>query len=629
MEKNIFIKITLLKLFFLFGIININAQVIYYDTCFANPSDSTLVSKMTNSQLNSFNISATGPNYSWDFSNLNANTQFYKTYINPNLSGYKATWVTNCIMGGGTGIGCNNSWNDTTNLTFFIQDSIILGGVSLYDVAYFYKKNTNVLENNFYAYTLRLNGLNIKKITYYDNSDTIYHFPLQYMNIDSATMEATTDLTSIGIDIISKKHQKRINIVDGWGTLSTPFGYFTSVLRLKTFIYHQDTTISYGTMLPVNTSIDVIYSWFDPNYGVPVLEVKGKVTSTGDEIYSSATYIDSLRCLHPSAHFSYNPVIPIIDAGGNADVNFVNISTNADAFTWHFGDGNSSSLYNPSHTYNGAGTYVVSLIASNFVCVPALYDTINIPVVVLDTNQVVASFTYSPNNTCIGDTTFFHNQSFNATEYYWDFGDGDTSTDENPFHIYNSVDDFSVQLIASDGIEYDTITKIVSIVSSEIEAGNDISISSGDTAFLNATGTGNGFFVWNYDTTLSCLICNNPYAVPTVTTTYYVSKTNACGQGNDSITVFIIPLYTNQFSKNNTVIIYPNPAKSSIIVKIQDNQELKNTKIKIYDLSGKLISNQKIINNLTTINIVGLKKGYYTIHLESKEHSATYKIIKL
>ena len=618
-------KITTLLLLCFFGL-NIYSQITYYDTDFAGPLDSFLVSKANETDLNGYDFSVTGTNYTWDFSALGVTTQNYKKYINPNFSGYKAVWVTNCIAGGGSGVGCNNSWNDTTNLASFNQDSIVLGSISLSDVAYFYKKNANVLENSFYGYTIKINGIDIKKIINYSNADTIYHFPLQYLNTDSAVMEYVTDLTSVGIDMVSKKYQKRVNFVDGWGSLITPYGTFSDVIRLKTLVYHQDTTYSFGTMLPVNASVDIIYSWFDANYGIPVLTVKGKVIS-GNETYTSANYIDTLRCLQPSAHFAYNPIVPIIDGSGNADVNFINLSTNADNFSWNFGDGGTSTSYNPSHTYNGAGTYPVTLIVENSVCSPATYDTITIPIIVQDTSQVVANFTYSPYNTCLGDTTFFNNISYNSTNFNWDFGDNTTSTDENPYHIYSSIGDYNVRLIASDGSQYDTITKTVSIISAEIDAGNNITINSGDTAFLNATGTGYGYFIWNYDTTLSCITCSNPYATPTVSTTYYVSKTNSCGMGNDSVTVFVNPLNTTNLAHNDKIFVYPNPTKGFINIKINGNNN-QNSLIELYGIDGRVLIH-KTIKNKTTINIDNYNKGVYILKIrQSNNLIYYYKIIK-
>jgi PKD repeat protein len=49
-------------------------------------------------------------------------------------------------------------------------------------------------------------------------------------------------------------------------------------------------------------------------------------------------------------------------------VNFTNTSTGAISYDWDFGDGDTSSQINPSHTYNANGTYSIRLIATNGSC---------------------------------------------------------------------------------------------------------------------------------------------------------------------------------------------------------------------------------------------------------------------
>lgn len=63
-----------------------------------------------------------------------------------------------------------------------------------------------------------------------------------------------------------------------------------------------------------------------------------------------------------------------------------------------------------------------------------------------------------------GQTAVFSNFSQNATSYSWDFGDGNTSTEENPTHTYEADGAFEVTLIASNGSEEATTTKTVNIV---------------------------------------------------------------------------------------------------------------------------------------------------------------------
>jgi gliding motility-associated-like protein len=70
-----------------------------------------------------------------------------------------------------------------------------------------------------------------------------------------------------------------------------------------------------------------------------------------------------------------------------------------------------------------------------------------------------ANFTWSPNPPTENTITQFTNLSVGATRYLWNFGDGETSTDVNPSHLFNKTDTFAVSLIAfNDADCSDTIT---------------------------------------------------------------------------------------------------------------------------------------------------------------------------
>ena len=62
------------------------------------------------------------------------------------------------------------------------------------------------------------------------------------------------------------------------------------------------------------------------------------------------------------ANFSAGPLVACV----GTPVNFTDLSTGAVvSWTWNFGDGNTSTLENPSHTYSAAGTYNITLTVSN------------------------------------------------------------------------------------------------------------------------------------------------------------------------------------------------------------------------------------------------------------------------
>ncbi|MBU1717575.1 MAG: gliding motility-associated C-terminal domain-containing protein, partial [Bacteroidetes bacterium] len=104
---------------------------------------------------------------------------------------------------------------------------------------------------------------------------------------------------------------------------------------------------------------------------------------------------------------------------------------------WNFGDGDSdyqSSLPYPVHLYEIGGVFDVSLTVQTALgCV----GTITIPDMITVYNNPIAQFDADPNTiTNISSQVDFFNESLLATSYLWDFGDEETSVDENPFHEY-------------------------------------------------------------------------------------------------------------------------------------------------------------------------------------------------
>jgi len=127
-------------------------------------------------------------------------------------------------------------------------------------------------------------------------------------------------------------------------------------------------------------------------------------------------------------------------------VTFVNQSTGATSWLWNFGDGTTSVTENPSHIYNVPGFYTVSLIsysASGCSDTLTLTNFISVPGTVTD-------FTVSATEICENTSVQFTDQSVNASNYFWNFGDGFTSSLPSPVHSYTSAGSYTVTLITSD-----------------------------------------------------------------------------------------------------------------------------------------------------------------------------------
>lgn len=133
-------------------------------------------------------------------------------------------------------------------------------------------------------------------------------------------------------------------------------------------------------------------------------------------------------------------------------VQFTDQSSNVDQWSWSFGDGSNSGSQNPSHTYTMPGTFTVSLTGLNNGCpvtvVKNNYITVNPP---------VANFTFTPN--CANRFQFlFTDKSTGALTWLWNFGDGATSTLQNPVHNFPALGTYSVSLTVTNGACSNTYT---------------------------------------------------------------------------------------------------------------------------------------------------------------------------
>jgi PKD repeat protein len=179
-----------------------------------------------------------------------------------------------------------------------------------------------------------------------------------------------------------------------------------------------------------------------------------KLTATGEGGSNSTSKDVTIKFPAPVADFTYT--------GGNfiapCTVIFANVSTNATSFQWEFGDGEVSTLSNPTHTYINGGNFVVRLIATGDGGNTSISKEITIISLI-----PVADFTYSGGNCTAPCSVNFTNFSSNATSFLWEFGDGVVSTFDNPTHTYTYGGTFAVKLTADGYGSSSSITKYVEI----------------------------------------------------------------------------------------------------------------------------------------------------------------------
>jgi gliding motility-associated-like protein len=171
--------------------------------------------------------------------------------------------------------------------------------------------------------------------------------------------------------------------------------------------------------------------------------------------------------------------------GGEAS--FTNLSTvpgnGALNYQWDFGDGGAgSNAASPVHYYASSGSYPVSLTATTtYGCAHAVVKTLS-----AFYDKPVAAFTVAPDTLCQGSDNEFTNSSTapNSTvqSWQWEFGDGTSSTDENPVKRYTQPGDYNVQLTVMNavGCASDPFTKpVIVYLQPVIDAGPSFVVPQG------------------------------------------------------------------------------------------------------------------------------------------------------
>ena len=136
------------------------------------------------------------------------------------------------------------------------------------------------------------------------------------------------------------------------------------------------------------------------------------------------------------------------------DCGFTDASLDSDGdiltWAWTFGDGDTSSVQNPLHSYGAAATYTVSLTVTDDDGAPSSVSK-QVAVSVPGSNaSPVADFTFSCTNLSCGFTDRSTDADGNVLAWSWSFGDGATSTAQNSNRTYASGGTYNVTLTVTD-----------------------------------------------------------------------------------------------------------------------------------------------------------------------------------
>jgi PKD repeat protein len=152
-------------------------------------------------------------------------------------------------------------------------------------------------------------------------------------------------------------------------------------------------------------------------------------------------------------------------------VSFENKEEHMAEYYWDFGDNTNSTEENPVHYYKKNGTYTVlfrittdgSCGEDNDPCKISEESKKKITIHVTPKEDLIlrSDFTYKKG---LNNEVSFTDMSRNAITYLWDFGDGETSTEESPKHIYAKQGNYTVKLsVRTKDLKFESISKNIII----------------------------------------------------------------------------------------------------------------------------------------------------------------------
>lgn len=413
------------------------------------------------------NNSIGGNTYSWNFgdgTSLDTNSLgFNHTFYNTTgvIQNFQTTLISETI----------NGCKDTTTQSIDVYPDVIALFVA--DTASCSPYNAAFVNNSIGASTYTW--------SYGDGSsnDTLLNPNHTFINTTPNDVTYTTNLIAESIYGCMDTMTQNITIY------TTPQASFTPTPLVQTYpntavaisnttsMGNWQYTWSYGDG-------DTSYLNIPPNHVYP---------SWGD--YTISVLVEGIYCSDTASNvIQIIPPVPIADFTGPATgcrpltVSFQNNSQYGYSNAWNFGDGGISTQQNPTYTYYNAGIYSVSLTVLGDGGQDVQTQTQIIEVY----ENPTAFFTVSPSVVFIPEEpVLIYNLSNFASSYAWDFGDGTTSSDQNPQHFYTAPGIYDIQLIATTENNCTDTFRIVSAVEAKAEGGIKI-----PNAFTPNIGGSNG-----------------------------------------------------------------------------------------------------------------------------------------
>ena len=379
------------------------------------------------------------------------------------------------------------------------------------------------------------------------------------------------------------------------------------------------------------------------------LSINDSLANTDSTAGCHKSYCDTIHIINTTATCNASFYYSNDSLSGNS---FINTSSGTITnYFWDFGDDTTSTLANPGpHSYPKGGSHIICLTTNNpaTLCNSTFCDTIF-------NSSCKASFTYIADTTDNG-CSFTGSSNGTSSSYFWDFGDGATSSLQNPYHVFSHNGTYQVCLTVSSTTDSTCNNTTCQYISMSGSCDASYYITHADStnlynyvAYVNYTN-GNSTYLWDFgDGTTSTIqypthnyagsgpykLCLTVTGPNSCTDTYCDSLYAGRSSGGITFTVIVNPNTTTGIQENKikdfSLQNYPNPFSktTTIAYSIKQNASVE---LNVMDLVGQKIalidSGTKTAGSYTSQwNAENIVPGIYLLQLKVNNEVSTKKLI--
>lgn len=321
--------------------------------------------------------------------------------------------------------------------------------------------------------------------------------------------------------------------------------------------------------------------------------------------------------------FSYFPTIANFSSAPNGlQVAFAATANGQSSWAWDFGDGSSSTLQNPSHTYALPGSYPVCLIAYGPCDNDTVCDTLN-----LTCAPVAPGYSFVDN----GLSVSFTDTTPAAAAWFWDFGDGGTDTVPNPSHVFPFDNNYEVCLFVENvcgdtGTFCDTLLFCAVLSAGISSQANQFSVDFQDISAGNPVT-----WSWDFGDGNSSNQANPSHTYPALNQSYTVTLvvTNVCGE-SDTATATVQVVVGVENSLLSDLLVFPNPSPGRYWLSL-GGAWTNEVRVSVYDLAGRRVLREAWTPGgafREEIDLGGHAAGTYVLRVEADGKIGYRRIVK-